>query len=604
MQSSTRDELLFNQLSAGASLAHAAIASRQSPVGGARAARSFCEGTTSRGGGIGIVCGIGNEHGAGGAASPADGLRRNLSLQEQNFVGGYNSLLSPTQSVPRTVSADNNGNNAIGFVRPRGSPQEHQQQQQQQQQCPSALLRQQQALRSACNSRTPASFPSNPPSGVSHNMAYPQHHRLQPSSDSISGLPLQTSPQHRMMNRIGGGGGNGGCVVPRGTQTQRLEKQTPSGSTSSISPQHVTSGDRQIFSAGGGVGGGMSMPRLDHQVPAGSPGGGGGESSGVRPVPFALDRQQQSGNFPRSSAGTMLPSHEQLMHSSIGMNQAPALLQQGRQQQQEQMRRLNQQSHPIASSGGGMRVPSDDLLGNMLGTGLQQSNNLPAMNGSSCHPHHQQQAPFVTGNNMRTTRPQVKADPEQQDDQFDAEGIGPLRPLKIMGKPHRRNDFKREASDSSLLVENILDENTSGGVRGSGAAASTGGGTTGAAANFNLSAHMSTMSLTIDDMGLSDHRSGRGEQSESNKNPDSLATRLNNSIRLGTSSSRAPRVPTHGRRSGNGDGAREVNDSDHYRPINAMMDMSVATEFGDTSMLHLAESEANMSFSNVFEETE
>lgn len=123
--------------------------------------------------------------------------------------------------------------------------------------------------------------------------------------------------------------------------------------------------------------------------------------------------------------------------------------------------------------------------------------------------------------------------------------------------------------------------------------------------NHQSSSHLSIMSLSVGDMGIgedvvtevpSSTEGNLASQLAAVRSSDKdLSTRFNNSLRLGRSKP--------GKRNSTNS---EVTDISH----SGYMDMSVATlgdrmsEFGDMSAARMSDSQANMSFVNVFEETD
>lgn len=121
---------------------------------------------------------------------------------------------------------------------------------------------------------------------------------------------------------------------------------------------------------------------------------------------------------------------------------------------------------------------------------------------------------------------------------------------------------------------------------------------------------VSIMSLSIGDIV---HRMGADElasKSTSSSDPDDLAPLFDSSLRLTTSAVEKKRRPPQRTNSGDIDGPTVNNNaSTDTMGISKVMDMSVATlgdqfsEFGE-SAAKMTQSQADMSFANVFEETD
>jgi hypothetical protein len=148
------------------------------------------------------------------------------------------------------------------------------------------------------------------------------------------------------------------------------------------------------------------------------------------------------------------------------------------------------------------------------------------------------------------------------------ESLGPLPNCKRQV----RKGLERDNSEKSIQVDSIFQE-----MKHSESAGQVNGGAS--------AQNLSIMSLSIGDMNVTSEPT----------NADSLAAMLNSSLRVGSRKT--------GRQSGS---VGEANNSD----LAHVMDMSVATlgdrlsDFGDTSLPRMSESQSNMSFVNVFEETE
>jgi hypothetical protein len=168
---------------------------------------------------------------------------------------------------------------------------------------------------------------------------------------------------------------------------------------------------------------------------------------------------------------------------------------------------------------------------------------------------------------------------QQQQDacETEQEPVGPLPARR------RRAHMDRENSEKSLIMDNIFGGNNKQ-QDPSGHKDRFG----------NSSAMLSVMSLSIGDMQEPVTLHSVRDQEEI----DSLTPMFNSSMRFGGERP-IRRVP---RRTNSGDG--------NSLDLAHVMDMSVATlgdrlsEFGDESMARMTSSQANMSFSNVFDETE
>lgn len=156
-----------------------------------------------------------------------------------------------------------------------------------------------------------------------------------------------------------------------------------------------------------------------------------------------------------------------------------------------------------------------------------------------------------------------------------------------------RDKLKREGSESSLQVDNIFPSTTVKTKKNDGHNAND-------YKNHHSSSHLSVMSLSVGDMGLGDDAIGDMPSAFTNqlaaiRNEKDLSSRFNSSLRLG-------------RQSNKSSGKRTATSNDMSQ--SGFMDMSVATlgdrlsEFGDMSAARMTDSQANMSFSNVFEETD
>jgi hypothetical protein len=195
----------------------------------------------------------------------------------------------------------------------------------------------------------------------------------------------------------------------------------------------------------------------------------------------------------------------------------------------------------------------------------------------------------------------IKYKPQEQEEyvEIEPERLAPLptRTRKITSK----RSMKREGSDSSLQVDTIFSAGSNN-VQSS---------------NNNVNNNLSVMSLSISEMHTSmldphhpapHHQNHQQQQPQDHQQlsdlyhhpvqPEGLSSMFNTSLRF----SGERRRPA--KRSGSG--SNELDSS-----VNCLtLDMSVATigdrmsELGDMSYARMNDSQANMSFSNVFDETE
>lgn len=161
--------------------------------------------------------------------------------------------------------------------------------------------------------------------------------------------------------------------------------------------------------------------------------------------------------------------------------------------------------------------------------------------------------------------------------------VGPLPSKRGPQRGMEQRGMERQGSEKSLQVDSIFSNASSSNSK------SVGDDTN--ARNNNSSAHLSVMSLSISDMQSHDSNDGI--------TPNDLAPMLNSSLRVGERKSSRPVASL--RRNVSGDG----NKCD----LGHVMDISVATlgglsDFGEGSVTKMSDSQADMSFSNVFEETE
>jgi hypothetical protein len=194
--------------------------------------------------------------------------------------------------------------------------------------------------------------------------------------------------------------------------------------------------------------------------------------------------------------------------------------------------------------------------------------------------------------------------------EVEVERIAPMPTRREPRKPAKRT-YKREGSDSSLQVDTIFSTDKNNNAQSS-SSNNHNNNTKSSNQNHKMaeSHNLSIMSLSVSDMnhGSTDHYNSTPHQQHdpqqrtepephhSPVQPEGLATMFNNSMRF----SGDRRKPA--RRSGSNEEDSSV------KCFN--LDMSVATlgdhmsEMGDMSYARMNDSQANMSFSNVFEETE
>jgi hypothetical protein len=178
--------------------------------------------------------------------------------------------------------------------------------------------------------------------------------------------------------------------------------------------------------------------------------------------------------------------------------------------------------------------------------------------------------------------------------EVEPERIVPIPTRREPRKPAKRT-FKREGSDSSLQVDTIFSD------KNNNAQSSSNNHTNNTKSNKMAESHnMSIMSLSVSDMnhGSTDiyNSSSLDHQQphHSSIQPEGLATMFNNSMRF----SGDRRKPV----------SRSGSNEEDSKCFN--LDMSVATlgdhmsDMGEMSYARMHDSQANMSFSNVFEETE
>jgi hypothetical protein len=323
--------------------------------------------------------------------------------------------------------------------------------------------------------------------------------------------------------------------------------------------------------------------------------------------------------------GMMLPS------SQVGMSGAPQFpgathvgmqaLQQQQQQHQQQMgqqqmnqQQINQQQmnqhqqqsldqhsqHPGAPRQvmppSGMNVQGSN---NLLGGGyteidIIQNKLLSLSQSQSQHStYHDQFEPRPIDPSLVA----IKSPPEQKEEyvENESERIVPLPSRREPRKTPNKRIYRREGSDSSLQVDTIFSASN---VQSS------------SSSQHQNNNNLSVMSLSMSEMnhGSTDHynqhrtephhdHQQRAEPPTNDVQPEGLTAMFNSSMRL----SGDRRKPV--RRSGSNDEESSVKEFN--------LDMSVATlgdhmsEMGEMSYARMGgDSQANMSFSNVFEETE
>lgn len=169
----------------------------------------------------------------------------------------------------------------------------------------------------------------------------------------------------------------------------------------------------------------------------------------------------------------------------------------------------------------------------------------------------------------------------------------------------RRSDLRREGSDHSLQADSLF-----AGIKilGTGALNGTNHSKSHNGSSNHLSA-ISGMSLSIGDMGADGSASLEAMSSldsvKGSSHADPLSLRFNNSLRLGQGGGTPGRQTSKSKKVLDGS-SKYFGSESHASEMLGGMDMSVATlgdrmsDFGDMS----SASQGNMSFSNVFEETD
>lgn len=275
------------------------------------------------------------------------------------------------------------------------------------------------------------------------------------------------------------------------------------------------------------------------------------------------------------------------------------------QQQQQQQQRQPSMMQPMMA----MQPPRMPLMepqpsrGMPMNAGMAMPTQANLLGGQ--YPGYQYQSKLTSLNEpeygyVASAPPPSPRGQQLLDDHSESEQLAPLPTRKRAStrNANRRNEFKREGSEGSLQVDSLF----------SGAKTHEHGDQN-HARNYGSSAHLSLMSLSISDMQSTTSAPTEPPRVDpsvsdpkSSKNPDNLSNRFNNSLRLGRNNSKTPP-----RRTASGDGHRLGHESSD---LGHVMDMSVATlgdqlsQYGDMSIARMSESQANMSFSNVFEETD
>jgi hypothetical protein len=331
----------------------------------------------------------------------------------------------------------------------------------------------------------------------------------------------------------------------------------------------------------------------------------------------------------RQQQQQQLSQQQQMGQQQMGqqqMNQQQMKQQQMNQQQmnQHQQQSLDQHSQHSQHPGAPMNRQAMPQSGmNMQGSSHAQGSNnfaggggggggyteidiiqnkLMSLSQSQQSPYHDQFEPRPIDPSLVS----IKSPPEQKEDyaEIEPERIVPLPSRREPRTPKtNKRTYKREGSDSSLQVDTIFSAGNNNNVQSSNNQNQ----------NNNTSNHnhkmaeshnLSVMSLSMSEMnhGSTDHYNQQQPHHDPQQQkvppviqPEGLTTMFNNSMRFGER-----RKPA--KRSGS-----NVEDSSVK---NLSLDMSVATlgdhmsELGEMSYARMNDSQANMSFSNVFEETE
>lgn len=313
---------------------------------------------------------------------------------------------------------------------------------------------------------------------------------------------------------------------------------------------------------------------------------------------------------------------------------------QQQQLQQQQQRMMNQQQLSLQGRAGlglSMQGPihGDDLdLGSVsdfssfLPKNLQPVNPAPYLDALEPRPIAPSMPSAMNQMQQHQNMLPQQQQQHQQDDQYgESERVAPLPSRKnpSLNKLGKRGELKREGSENSLQVDSLF-AGIDNHKQGTNTTLATHIGATKSQnqpqhQNHGSSAHLSLMSLSIGDMALSvgesnpSHSRNDGQptpqaqpqpqpslsshlESNNNVNPDQLATRFNNSLRFGRHVQKNPP-----KRLGSGVEASVSGES-----VGQVMEMSVATlglsDAGEMSLARMSESQATMSFSNVFEDVD
>ncbi|GKY97084.1 hypothetical protein MPSEU_000666900 [Mayamaea pseudoterrestris] len=318
--------------------------------------------------------------------------------------------------------------------------------------------------------------------------------------------------------------------------------------------------------------------------------------------------QQQQHSLPEHLP--MSPHHQQqhsLQQQHLSMSQQAPSSHQQMQQQQQHIERMQQTFHDQTTTSNSMQImpplyQSTDMQNSSpapvysMGSShvqYQPQEAMPAMDQSNSHyktdispmefPRPLAPAPSAPQAPPLTFSSSLQTHKQLDDNSFgESERLAPL-PSKTELKLSR-DKLKREGSESSIQVDTIFPQGTTVKTKkndGTNAA-------TGDYKNHQSSSHLSVMSLSVGDMGLDDAVGEMPSQLAAIRSEKDLSNRFNTSLRLGQRSSRM----SNKRHSLTGEEFSQA----------VYMDMSVAT-LGDR-MSEYGESQANMSFVNVFEETD
>lgn len=360
--------------------------------------------------------------------------------------------------------------------------------------------------------------------------------------------------------------------------SQHQNGMNPSG------PQHLS---------GQHNGNGMMLP--SSQVGMSGPSQFPGSSHGMQALQQQQQQQLNQQQMGQQHMGQQQMNQQQMNQQQMNQHQQESLDQHSQHSQHSGAARqvmppsgMNAQGgNNMHAGGGGGGYTEIDIIQNKL-LSLSQSQ-------SQHSTYHDQFEPRPIDPNLVAT----KSPPEKEDYvENESERMAPLPSRREPRKTPNKRNYKREGSDSSLQVDTIFPN-----VQQSSSNQSHNN-------NANNANNLSVMSLSISEMnhGSSDHNSQqraephqdhqqRAEPPNNTVQPESLTAMFNNSMRFSGERKKAVR------RSGSNDEESSV------KGLN--LDMSVATlgdhmsEMGEMSYARMNEdSQANMSFSNVFEETE